>query len=271
MNRLKTRHRVEVLKLLVEGNTSINFTANHVGVSKNTILKLITDVGKVSLAFQDKMLRNLKLEKVQCDELWAFCYCKKKNLPKIKRKVEGAGDAWTWTAICPDTKLVPCWLVGKRTATDAKTFMMDLASRLTGRVQLTTDGFRSYPEAVEYAFGEEVDFGSIVKTYGKKEGEDGQKVLDIQIVSVLGSPDEEHISTSLIERQNLTMCMSMRRFSRKTNAHSKKLANHKASVAMHFMWYNFIRTHETLKTTPAIAAGVTRKQWTWQNVLSLMS
>lgn len=266
MNLLDQKKRVQVLQTLVEG-VSIRSTERLTGVARNTISKLILDVGYASRHFQDITLIDLACKRIECDEIWSFVYAKEKNLPDRFKGQMGYGSVWTWTAICPDTKIVPTWLVGERTTDDAKLFMNDLAYRLSNKVQLTTDGFKSYPEAVSEAFGKSVNFATLIKTYSGK-GSEG--VLEIKNEIHIGKPKEKYISTSMVERQNLTMRMGMRRFTRKTNAHSKKMEFLCRSVDFHFMYYNFIRIHQTLKTTPAIAAGVANKVWSFEDLLDLV-
>ena len=233
--------------MLLEGS-SIRATARTVGSHKKTVSDLSKIAGGVAASYQDRHLRNLELERIQLDEIWAFIYAKKKNIPKLKRP-RRAGDLWTWIAFCPDTKLVATWRIGDRTAETAVDFLADLECRLADRIQLTTDGYSAYLEAVQAAFGDEVDYAMLSKVASRKE-------LEIRKEVISGDPDPEHISTSLIERQNLTLRMSSRRYTRKTNAFSKKMENHALAVALHFLHYNFIRVHETLRMTPAMAAGV---------------
>lgn len=258
---------------LVEGN-SIRATTRMTDVSKPTILKLLADVGKACTEYQDEVLRDLPCKRVQCDEIWSFCYAKEKNVPKEKRGKWGFGDVWTWTAICADTKLVPTWLVAPRNMTAATAFMNDLAMRLRNRVQITTDGFKVYVNAIEGAFGSEVDYSMLVKIYGEPEQKEQRYsppiCLAIQHTTIQGKPDPKHVSTSFAERQNLTMRMSMRRFTRLTNAFSKKIQNLEAAVALHFMWYNFGRIHQTLRVTPAMEAGVAKRPFTVEDIVALL-
>lgn len=229
--------------------------------AKGTVLRLLADVGQACAEYQDKTLRGIPAKRVQCDEIWSFCHSKQKNVPEEHRGAYGYGDVWTWVGMDADTKLVVTWLVGLRDVTCANEFMHDLAARLANRIQLTTDGHRVYLNAVEGAFGAGIDYAMLVKTYGPEPEPKGRysppKCLGAEHAVVMGQPDQEAISTSYVERQNLTMRMSMRRFTRLTNAFSKKVENLEAAVALHFMYYNFCRVHNTLKTTPAIAAGVT--------------
>jgi IS1 family transposase len=280
MNRLSTERRVQILAALCEG-ASINATARQTGVSKVTILKLLAEVGEVCLNYQRYTLVNLPCKKIQADEVWSFVGCKERRVPR-EQKGMGRGDAWTWTAICADTKLIPCWHVGARDAEAAHLFMEDLASRLATRVQLTTDGLNQYLVAVEGAFGwNGVDYAMLVKLYG--EAPEGQKrysparLLSTEKTWVMGHPDEKHVSTSFVERQNLTMRMNIRRLTRLTNGFSKKIENHVHAIALYFMHYNFCRKHETLTkaaggihTTPAMAAGVADHVWKLEEVVALI-
>ncbi len=274
MNKLPLHKQVQVISALVEGS-GINSTVRMTDVSKPTILKLIADLRKVCWEYQDKNLRNLSCTKIQADEIWNFCYAKEKNVPADKKGKFGYGNVWTWVALCADTKLVPCWYVGGRDAKSAHTFMNDLASRLSSRVQLTTDGHKAYLEAVEGAFGSEIDYAMLVKIYGNEP--EPQEVryspavcLAVQGTRIIGKPDPAYVSTSFVERQNLTMRMSMRRFTRLTNAHSKKIENLIRSIAIHYMHYNFVRINQTLRCTPAMAAGVTNKLWSIEDMVSLL-
>jgi IS1 family transposase len=244
------------------------------GVAKNTVVKLLVALGKVCADYQDRILRNLPCKRIQCDEIWSFCYAKEKNVPKDKKGRFGYGDIWTFTAICADTKLIPTWYIGQRNIGCATDFMRDLASRLKNRVQLTTDGHRMYLEAVEDAFGNEIDFSQLIKIYGNTE--ESQKryspaqCIGTEKIRINGNPDNSSISTSYVERQNLTMRMNMRRFTRLTNAFSKKVENLYYAVALHFMYYNFCRIHQTLRVTPAMEAKVTNHIWTIEEVLGLL-
>lgn len=273
MNALTIEKRVQVIAALVEGN-SIRATVRMTGVAKNTIVKLLLDVGTACLEYQDKRLRNLKCKRIQCDEIWSFCYAKEKNVPTSKKGQFGYGDVWTWVAIDPETKLVPSFMVGNRTALAAREFMDDLASRLASRVQLTTDGHRAYLEAVEEAFGSEVDYAMLVKLYGTDSEPDTRyspaECIGCREIAVAGRPDPKHISTSHVERQNLTMRMKMRRFTRLTNAFSKKIENHVHAIALHYMHYNFCRIHQTLRITPAMEAGVSDHIWSVEEIVALL-
>ena len=276
MNRLTLERRARIVGMLAEGN-SLRATSRLADVSINTVTKLLVDVGAACEQYQDRTLRNLKSKRIQCDEIWSFVYAKAKNVPERMRGAWGVGDVWTWTAIDADSKLIPSWAVGRRDAATGHAFMLDLASRLSTRVQLTTDGHKVYLEAVEGAFGSEIDYAMLVKTY---EGDSGKKApaetryspaecTGSYTQQITGQPDGAYISTSYAERQNLTMRMSMRRFTRLTNAFSKKVDNHKAAVALHFMHYNFARIHQTLRVTPAMAARVTKHLWTAQDIAAL--
>lgn len=274
MNRLDTKERAQILNMLCEG-MAIRAVARVTGKSKNTISKLLVDAGKVCSAYQDEHFRNLNTTRVEVDEIWSFVYAKKKNVAAAKAAPEGAGDVWTWTAIDADSKLVMSWLVGGRDGEYALSFMDDLKSRLANRVQLTSDGHKAYLEAVEEAFGADVDYAQIVKLYGKgPETAKGRyspaECTGIKKIKVEGEPDIKKVSTSYIERQNLTMRMHMRRFTRLTNGFSKKVANHEASIALHFMYYNFVKIHKTLKCSPAMAAGVTPKLWEMTDVVAMI-
>jgi len=273
MNKLTTEKRCAVASALVEG-CSIRSTVRMTGVAKNTVTKLLVDLGEVCCDFQDRTLRNLRCKRLQLDEIWSFCYSKAKNVPKERRGEFGYGDVWTWTAIDADTKLVPSWLVGNRDAACAASFVNDLASRLATRVQLTTDGLRAYLDAIDGAFGGQVDYAMLVKLYGK-EPEAEKRYSPAQCIgckqtAVSGSPERQHISTSYVERQNLTMRMKMRRFTRLTNAFSKKVENHAHAIALHFMHYNFARIHQTLRSTPAMKAGVTDHLWSIEEIVLLL-
>jgi IS1 family transposase len=273
MNRLSTKQRARILACLVEGN-SIRSTCRLTGASKNTVAKLLVDLGRACSEYQDAVLRDLPCERIQCDEAWAFVYSKAKNVPSKHAGEFGYGDVWTFTGICADCKLVSSWLVGERTEVDAAAFMKDLADRLANRVQLTTDGHRIYLESVEAAFGGEFDYAMLIKLYGEDRKEETRyspaKCLGTEVRRIGGNPDPEHISTSYVERQNLTMRMGMRRFTRLTNAFSKKAENLAHAVSLHFMYYNFVRLHKTLGTTPAAYVGVADHVWTPEEVAGLL-
>lgn len=272
MNRLSLADRARIIGLLVEGS-SLRSATRLTGASINTVTKLLVDIGKASWSYQNETLRNLECKRIQCDEIWAFCYAKQKNVPEKKQGEYGYGDVWTWIAIDADTKLVPCWMVGRRTSEYAKLFIGDLASRLANRVQLTTDGHRPYLTAVESAFGADIDYAMLVKLYTSDPLLEGKyspgECCGAEPQAITGNPDPIHVSTSFAERQNLTMRMCMRRFTRLTNGFSKKIENHEHSVALHFMHYNFARIHKTLRVTPAMAAGVTDHVWSLEEIASL--
>jgi IS1 family transposase len=274
MNNLPAERQIAVIAALVEGN-SIRATVRMTGVAKDTVTKLLARIGQVCAEYQDKALRNLPCKRIQCDEIWSFCYAKEKNVPRDLRGKFGYGDVWTWTAICADTKLIPCWRIGGRSAWDAQHFMYDLAARLANRVQLTTDGHKTYLDAVDLAFGNQIDYAMLVKLYGNEPRQKETRYSPAICIgaiptTVTGNPDRKHISTSYVERQNLTMRMQMRRFTRLTNAFSKKIENHAHAVALHFMHYNFCRVHQTLRVTPAMAANVTDHVWDVSDIVALL-
>lgn len=301
MNQLRPEKRAQILRLLVEGN-SLRAITRIVDCSINTVTKLLVGVGKACAEYQGRILRNLPCRRIQVDEIWSFVYSKQKNVPQEKQGEFGTGDVWTWTALCPDTKLMVSWMVGDRSQETADLFMADLASRLKYRIQLSTDGYVAYPGAIEKAFGSNVDYGTVTKVFGN--GRDGMtgggrksrpraatagaRVIGsdtrphtehrysqpdtctvIQKTAIMGYPRKEHLSTSLVERQNLTMRMSMRRFTRLTNGFSKKVENHAYAVALHFMYYNFIRIHSGIRVTPAMEAGVTDRLWDLEELLRI--
>lgn len=269
MNRLNRKKQAQVIAALVEGS-SINATVRMTGVSKVTILRLLADLGPRCADYQDRVFRNLKCKRIQCDEIWQFCYAKSKNVPADKRGQFGYGDVWTWVAIDADTKLVPSFMVGNRDQRSAIMFMDDLRGRLASRVQLTTDGLKVYLEAVEGTFGADVDYAMLVKMYESSQ-EDTRyspaECVSCERKAITGKPNPKHISTSYVERQNLTMRMSMRRFTRLTNGFSKKVENHAYAVAIHYMHYNFCRIHKTLRVTPAMEAGITDHVWSIEEML----
>ncbi|HEX9584242.1 MAG TPA: helix-turn-helix domain-containing protein [Gammaproteobacteria bacterium] len=272
MNRLDIKQRAQILHMLVEGN-SLRATARMADVSRNTVDKLLRDVGAACLDYQEKALRNLPCKRVQCDEIWSFVHTKERNLPEQERGRFGVGDVWTWTAICADTKLVPCWHVGNRGVEDARLFIDDLAGRLANRVQLTTDGHTPYLTAVEDALGADIDYAILIKIYGQTA--EGQRRYSPPVCvgcdehKVTGKPNKDHISTSYVERQNLTMRMSMRRFTRLTNAFSKKVENHMHAISLHYMYYNFGRIHRLLRVTPAMEAGISDHVWSLEEIAAL--
>lgn len=273
MNRLDIKKQTQIIACLVEGN-SIRATSRMTGAAKGTVLKLLADVGQACSDYQDEVLRNLTCKRIECDEIWSFCYAKRKNVPEDKKGKLGYGDMWTWTAIDADSKLMVSWHVGRRDLDTATLFMNDLASRLSNRIQLTTDGHHTYLEAVENAFGAEIDYSQLIKIYGKSQDEvrySPAKHLGSEKRTIIGSPDKKKVSTSYVERQNLTMRMSMRRFTRLTNGFSKKAENLAHAVSLHFMYYNFCRIHQTLRVTPAMEAGVTSKLWEIEDILKLIN
>ncbi len=281
-NRLSTAKRAQIVGCLVEG-MSIRATVRVTGASKNTITKLLVDLGDACSYAANALLVDLDCARVQCDEIWSFCYSKAKNTPEDKKGVFGYGDVWTWTAIDADTKLVPSWFVGDRSADSAKMLIDDLAFRVNRRMQLTTDGNNTYLAAVEGRLGGDVDYAMLIKLYGETVG-NAQEVryspgecIGIEKRRINGHPDEAHISTSYVERQNLTMRMSMRRFTRLTNGFSKKVENLTAAVSLHFVYYNFARPHQTLTKrnggrpmTPAMAAGKSNHVWTLEEIVRLL-
>ena len=261
MNKLPVTQRTQVLRLLTEG-MSIRATARVTGVAVNTVMKLFIDAGVACAEFHDRFVREIEgPRRIQMDEIWAFCYAKQKHVPHAVSPPEGAGDVWTWIALDSDSKLIVSWLVGGRDSNYALTLADDLRERLTDRPQITTDGHAAYLEAIEGAFGGNVDYAQQIKVYGTTTTEEQRKYsparcIDVDTRVIMGDPDRDRISTSHVERQNLTMRMSMRRFTRLTNAFSKKFQNHIHSVALHTVFYNFCRVHKTLGTTPAVAAGL---------------
>jgi IS1 family transposase len=277
MNRLSTEKRASIIGCLVEGN-SIRATVRMTGAAKNTVTKLIVDLGEACSGYQDRTLRGLPCATLQVDEMWGFCYAKQKNVPMEHKGAFGYGDVWTWIAVCADTKLVPCWLVGERTTEDAWCFMADLKNRLAERVQLTTDGLPAYMSAIGLTFGRDIDWAVLQKLYGPElpsERRYSPPVCTGVKVSVRkGNPDPAKINTSYVERQNLTVRMGMRRFTRLTNGFSKKVENLAAAVSLHYMHYNFARPHTTLANpyprTPAMAAGVADHIWTLQELAGLL-
>lgn len=273
MNKLDRNARARILHLLCEGQ-SIRAVTRLTWASKNTVTKLVVDAGHACTEYQDRVLRNLPSKRVQVDEIWNFIYAKNDNVKEAKAAPPDAGDVWTWTAIDADTKLLVSWLVADRKIESAMMFMDDLKERLANRVQLTTDGHRPYLTAIDSVFGEDVDYAMLQKIYGADPvGEkrySPARCIGAQRRVVTGNPEEKHISTSYVERQNLTMRMHMRRFTRLTNAFSKKIENHACAVALHSMYYNFVRLHQTLKISPAMAAGVTDRLWEMVDVVDVL-
>ncbi|MHB1702427.1 MAG: IS1 family transposase [Acidobacteriaceae bacterium] len=273
MNRLPIEKRAQIIGLLVEGN-SMRAVTRLVGVSINTVTKLLEDVGFACSIYQNEVMRNLPCKRIQCDEIWAFCGSKEKNVAPEHRGELGYGDVYTWTAIDADTKLVPSFLIGRRDASYAHEFITDLAARMGSRVQLTTDGHKAYLSAVESAFAGDIDYAMLVKIYGEAPKEDQRRysLTEFRGITqgvVSGNPDPKHISTSFVERQNLTMRMGMRRFTRLTNGFSKKVQNLEHAVALHFMHYNFARIHKTLRVTPAMEARISNHVWTLEEIAKL--
>jgi IS1 family transposase len=272
MNRLTEDQQIRVVAALVEGN-SIRSTSRMTGVARNTITSLLLDLAEACAGYHDRFVRNLKVRRLQCDEIWNFVGAKAKNATPEK-KAEGWGDTWTWTALDADTKLCVSYLVGGRDAGWAKEFMEDCASRISNRVQVTTDGHRAYLEAVEGAFGMDVDYAQLQKIYGASLENETRyspaKCIGCDMKVVSGNPDPKHVSTSYVERQNLSMRMSIRRFTRLTNAFSKKVENHAAAVALWFTYYNFCRVHQTLRVTPAMEAGISNHVWSISELCGLL-
>jgi len=275
MNKLSTEERRKVVAALVEGN-SLRSVTRMTGVHRTTIMKLLTDLGTKCAEYQREKLVNLPSKRVQCDEIWSFVHAKEKNCT-AEMKSEGYGDCWTWVALDADSKLVISWLVGGRDAGYAYEFMHDVKSRLANRVQMTTDGHKAYLGAVEDAFGCEVDYAMLQKIYGPTPSEKRPEsryspgtVTGIKKEVITGKPEEKHTSTSYVERQNLTMRMAMRRFTRLTNGFSKKLANHEAAISLHYMHYNFCRVHQSLRVTPAMEAGVSDHVWSIEEIIELL-
>lgn len=271
MNKLPLSKRVQILAMLCEGS-SMRSISRVADVSINTVSKLLVEAGEACLILHDETVRGVKAGRIQCDEIWSFCHAKQKNVAGAKAAPDGAGDVWTWTAIDADTKLIVSYYVGDRSGESAMALMDDLQARLANRVQLTTDGHKAYLEAVEGAFGGDVDFAQLVKLYGPTITAPGRyspaECIGAKKVRREGNPDTAHVSTSYVERQNLTMRMSMRRFTRLTNAFSKKLDNHIHALALYFVFYNFTRIHKTLRMSPAMAAGVTDRLWSLDDVIA---
>jgi IS1 family transposase len=277
MNQLDSKKRAQVVAALVEGN-SIRATVRMTGVAKNTIAKLLVELGAACSEYLNKTLVNLTCKRVQCDEIWTFVAAKERNVTdKIRERSPQAGDAWTWVAMDADTKLVCSWMVGRRDWVTAQDFVNDLQSRLANRIQLTTDGNRLYLFAINTAFQGDVDYAVLMKLYGGTVSETATEIryspaqcIGCEKKPKIGDPDPKHISTSFVERQNLTMRMQMRRFTRLTNAFSKKIENHVASIAIHYMHYNFCRIHQTLRVTPAMAAGISDHVWDVKDLVGLL-
>lgn len=273
MNKTPAAKRAQILSLLCEG-TSMRAVSRLADVSINTVTKLLVDAGMVCAEFHDERVRGVRSRRVQVDEIWSFTYAKSKNVEKAKKAPVGAGDTWTWTGLDADSKLIVSWLVGSRDAVSANAFISDLAGRLRNRIQLTSDGLKLYLDAVEDAFGGDVDYAQLVKLYGAS-GENETRYSPAKCIGcisheVTGDPDPRHISTSYVERQNLTMRMHMRRFTRLTNGFSKKVANHAHMVAIYTVFYNFTKVHKTLRVTPAMQAGLTDRVWDMADIVALI-
>ena len=277
MNKLNRNRQAEIIRVLCEGN-SIRATARITDTAINTVVKLLRDVGAACLEYQDKAMHDLPCKNLQCDEIWSFVHAKAKNVPEEHDGEFGYGDVWTFKAIDADTKLVPCWYVGLRDAENVCEFISDLKNRLANRVQITTDGHKMYLEAIEQAFGADADYAMLVKMYGQDPEPEKRygsaKCMGAEKHRIMGNPDAKAVSNSFVERQNLTMRMSMRRFTRLTNAFSKKLENHEYALALYFMHYNFVRPHKTLANpylrTPAMAAGLTDHMWDINEIVTLV-
>jgi IS1 family transposase len=274
MNNLPIEKKVQIINLLVEGN-SLRATSRIADVSINTVTKLLIDIGRACQQFHNDTVINVNSERVQCDEIWSFCYAKQKNV--TEDMPDGSGDVWTWTAIDADTKLIISWFVGDREANSAYEFMIDVADRLKNRVQLTTDGHRAYLTAVEKAFDNDIDYAQLIKMYGGSEGSSDQEkkyspaeCTGTKKAKISGDPNPKFVSTSYVERQNLTMRMHMRRFTRLTNAFSKKIENHCYAIALHFVYYNFAKIHKSLSVTPAMQAGLTKRVMTLEDIVNLV-
>lgn len=272
MNNLSREKQKQIVASLVEGN-SLRATARMCDVAFNTVLKFLPKIGMACADYQDRALRGLKCKRIQCDECWSFCYAKEKNVPRDKKGQFGYGDIWTWVAIDADTKLVPSFMVGNRDLKTARIFVDDLKSRLANRIQLTTDGLRAYLEAVEGAFGSDVDYAMLVKLYESTQEEtrySPAECVSCERQAIMGNPDPNHVSTSYVERQNLSLRMGIRRFTRLTNAFSKKIENHAYAVALYYMYYNFAKVHGTLRVTPAMEAGVSDHVWSIDEIVDLL-
>ncbi|MGD1016365.1 MAG: IS1 family transposase [Roseiarcus sp.] len=274
MNKLPLETRAQILNLLVEGS-SLRSIARIVDVSINTVTKLLVDAGTVCAAYHDQNVRGLQTRRLQCDEIWSFCYAKQANVATAKAAPENAGDVWTWTAFDAESKMIVSWQVGNRDAVSAFLLMEDVQDRVKGRMQITTDGHNAYISAVEGVFGDDTDYAMLVKLYGEPAAGAEHRYSPSTCTGAIkkpikGRPDEEHISTSYVERQNLNMRMGMRRFTRLTNAFSKKVENHCHALALYFVYYNFVRIHKTLRTSPAMAAGVSDRLWDVKNIARLI-
>jgi IS1 family transposase len=274
MNRTSIEQRAQIVSLLVEGN-GINAITRITGVAKNTVLKLLAELGEACEAFHDENVRGLTSKRIQADEIWSFCYAKKKNVPAQYQGEFGFGDVWTWTAIDAGSKLMVSWLIGRRGAQDALAFMRDVASRLTNRVQLTTDAHHAYLYAVEGAFHRDVDYAQLVKIYGEDSQAQAEhhyspaKCLGTKREARIGRPDPDHINTSFVEKHNQTMRQNMRRYTRLTAGHSKKIENHRFATALHFVHYNFARICQSIRCTPAMEAGISSRVWSIEDLVRL--
>jgi len=273
MNKLTHEQRVQAVNCLIEG-CSIRAAVRMTGIAKKTVMRLLREVGEVCESYQDRTLRNLRCRRIQVDELWGFNYCKAKNVtPEIAEKVANAGDVWLWVAIDPESKLVPCWTLGNRGAETAFGFIHDLKDRLANRVQLTSDGHRVYLEAVESAFGSDIDYAMLIKVFGRDQEPDTRysppECIGIQSAVITGNPNPNYISTSMVERQNWSVRTAMRRYTRLSNGFSRKIENHAAAVALNYFAYNFIKIHRTLRVSPAMAAGVSDHLWSVSDLVDL--
>jgi IS1 family transposase len=273
MNKLGTEQRVLIVKALVDG-VGVNATCRLSGAAKHTVLKLLAGLGEACAKFHDENVRNVQCKRIKCDEIWSFVGMKQKNVPAQKTGQFGLGDVWTWTAIEASNKLIVSYMIGLRDGGYATEFMRDVASRIANRVQLTTDGLKAYLEAVENAFGGEVDFAQLIKIYGPTPAGPSPysppACIGCERTPISGAPEQKHVSTSYVERQNLSMRMGMRRFTRLTNAHSKKIENHAHAVALYFMHYNYCKIHSTLRVTPAMEAGLAGQVWEIEEILGLL-
>ena len=274
MNKLPLEKRVQILSMLCEGS-AMRATSRVTDVSINTVTKLLVDAGLVCARFHDEVVRGVKAQHIQCDEIWSFCYAKAKKVPTAKAAPEGAGDVWTWTALDRDSKLIVSYLIGDRDAEYASAFIADLQDRLANRVQLTTDGLKTYLSAVEDAFGDDVDYAMLVKVYGEAPEETEKRYSPPECIgarkrAVTGKPDRDMVSTSHVERSNLSFRMHMRRFTRLTNAHSKKFENHCHMVALYTVWYNFARINSAVRMAPAMAAGISDRLWDMADIVKLI-
>lgn len=275
MNKLSVSERAKVIGCLIEG-CSIRATVRLTGAAKKTVSRILVETGEACVAYHDKIMRNLPCKVVQVDEVWSFTYCKQDNIPLHLKGQDGVGDTWTWVAIDADSKLIPSWHIGKRDAEAAYWFIHDLKGRLANRIQLTSDGHRPYLEAVEDAFGSDIDYSMLVKLYGREIGQVETRYsppvcIGTRRRKIIGNPDRNLVSTSFVERQNLTLRMTNRRFTRLTNAFSKKIENHKHMMAIYAMNYNFARVHQSLRVTPAMESGISNHVWTLEEIVSLCS